>query len=202
MTKEEILHDIADVEKKFEQLKSEKQQAVLNGITKRLKSTADQLQHDQRSAVYVQFKEAEAYIMEQKADVESSGQIATDPAGNQAAVKWIDNATARTFGSFKAGQTITIAGYSYIVTDFAHSYAGSTLDLLALSSKALIDGEPTTPYSGRPCAFDYGAKTLILANSSRLAAGQTVIISGTKYVPRHIIGSQSYFVKYALEAVV
>lgn len=200
-TKAEIMNDIAAVEMKLAALQHQNRQEQIRGISTRLKSTADQLQHDQRSADYLAFKVSEAYVNSLKADVEASGVIAEDALGSSYAIKWLDDdhTQARTFGNFKAGAAITISGYSYLVQDFSHSYSGSSISLLSLASKMYIDGEKILPYGGAACHFNPSTKTLTLQNRDRLAKDNIVVLSGVKYLPVNQIGIDQNFVRYELQ---
>lgn len=203
ITKEEILQDLAAVEIKLAGLQHQKRQERIQGIATRLKSTADQMQHDQRSAAYVQFKESESYILELIAEVESAGTIAKNALDVSIPIKWLDDShtQARTFGTFKAGAPVTVNGYSYLVEDFSHSYSGSTVSLLSLSSKMFIDGEKVLPYGGVDCHFNYSTKTVTLPLHTRLSKDSIVVLSGVKYRPLNQVGVAQSFVRYELQEV-
>jgi len=203
MTRQEILDDLAAVESKFQLFKDEKQQAKINDITCRLKTTADQLQHAHKSAAFVAFKEAEAYIEGLKAEIAATGTTAINiVTGAETTIKFNpDGTTAKTFGILVPGATVTISGSPYLVTSFDQSYAGSSAELLYLGSKADIVGQKKTPYSGFSCAFDHGTKVLTVANSNRLQPNQIVTISGVQYKPSAIIGDQKHFSRYEMVVV-
>lgn len=200
-TKAEILADIAAVESKLAALQNEKSTAAIDGITNRLKSNADALQHALKSAAYVSFMESKNYVDSLKSDIETTGTAIADQLGNQLFLKWTDDTytTAKTFAHLKEGTLITAHNRPAIVIKFVSDFSGSTVTTQPLPQKCMIDGEPVSPYAARACAFDPVQKTLILANQHRLTPSQIVVISEKKYKPSHLVGTSPYFVKYQLE---
>lgn len=200
-TMKEIEADLEALNKEATALQAKEKQDRIEALTARLKATADQMQHDQRAADYVRFMESKRYVDSLKASIEQNGLEATTATGEKFSLLFASGTnTAKTFAVLPLGSTVELKGILHLVDDFQHSFGGSTATLLPLSQKFLISDEKATPYSGRPCHFNRNKGLLTVAKKDRLQPSQAVIVDGVKFIPTHVVGSDSHCVRYQLEA--
>lgn len=197
----ELQSSLEQIQRETAAIASERRQGKIKALSDSIKAGAEALEHSQRSAAFVQFKESEAYILELQEEIAATGIVAIDTAGNSYPLEWLDDSRskARLFGTLKVGSTVQVNGYVHLVTEFNFSFAGSEVSLQAMSSKMFLDGMPVTPFGGTAVHFHNGTKTLTVAARDRLQAGQAVNIGGVKYLPKSSYLTKGFF-RYELEA--
>ena len=198
----EIKEDILALEKEIQALKAKKQQEKLEKLLANVATNTAVLSRELNSKAYVDFMVSKSYVDALRAEIEEAKTDAVNIVSGISTPVKVNKDSLETFGNLTAGEVLKIQGNEYLVTDFAHSYAGSTASLLPLTTKMQISGRPVTPYSATSCNFNHQNKCLTVSNFNRLSQGQTLTISGVLYEPVAFIGNQKFFAKYELQEVV
>lgn len=194
-----------DLLKLVEEANNFQEQKLINKIKQHaaeLDATAAAIDHAEKAAAYVNFKESEKYVNSLRKEMAETGTVLTDTFnGNSIAVKNIAGDSFRTFDQLKAGRVLKSAeGSLFLATSFTEGHGGSETTLIRLGHKCQASNEPVTPYSGVPCSFDYRSGRLIVAKHDAIKS-DTVIIGGKTYVIKSQFLNRDNFHEYVLEQV-
>jgi hypothetical protein len=179
-TKEEIYADMIALTKEVECFNAKKQREKEQAVFEKLKIGADSIAHAVKSAAFIEYESSRAYIDSVKSECNLSA--VADFTGEQLKLKHLGADRYLTFNSLNPAQTIILSGdRKAIVKSFVHSFAGSEFELIHLTSKFLIEGQPVTPYSAIDCRLDHVTKQLIVPKGVSLPTDTIISISGERY---------------------
>lgn len=202
----QLKDDVAAIEARFQALKSAKSQQKEESLIASITEQAAALEHDLRSAAYIEYQESAAYVQNLKDSIRTAGTAATVVnTGKDIHVRLsADLKTLDTFSDLKAGQTIDCGGMSYFVTAFDFNFAGSKANLLPVTSKAYIGlpGTKQTPYNAIDCHYDRPTRRLTVPSRHAIKSNEIVTIGDKCFQPAFsLLSPPKGFVCYELREV-
>jgi len=196
-----IQKELNNLLQKAEALKQKKLTDKMNKSLTSLQRNSEAISHSIKSAEYCSYKESEAYVKSLAAELEATGYKYETATGTPVFIKFTGDSTLKTFTPLAAGQVITSDDSTpLLVKSFAHSYAGSTAEVIPLSLKYYVDGERKTPASGTPCHYDRATGQVITPKYATLDPKQQIILGDTRFIPAARF-AEAHYSRYSLERV-